>query len=178
MMHEGWDRTRRRLACLELSQLCLDFLDISSVPFSDPSLSAGAPHFSVADGHAAAVPGCNCWSRSERGGAVSQGGEYEFGWDSFAEGTVDLVDLLTFCIRFLFLMEEGVGGRGHWTHEEAIDAWSYGGGEWTELGFSDTVVIRGDYDGVKVKDERRGTPGILGAARHRCGVGRGQIQRR
>jgi hypothetical protein len=53
--HDGHGGQGDRLARFELPQLCLDLLDISSIPFSDPSLGTGAPHLGVADGHAPAV---------------------------------------------------------------------------------------------------------------------------
>jgi len=149
----------------------LDFLDIPSVPFSDPSLGTGAPPLGAADGHAAAVSSDGGRSRSEGTGRFRQGGEYEFGRDAFAEGAVDLVYLLTFCVRFLLLVEEGVGGGSHWTHGEVIDDGSQRSVEWTKLGLPNTMVIWGDHDRVEVKDERRGTFGILRTARHWYGVG-------
>ena len=59
------DQTSGRLARLELPQLRLDFLDISSVPFSDPSLGTGAPYLSGVDGRAAALSGDGGLSRSK-----------------------------------------------------------------------------------------------------------------
>jgi len=155
----------------------LDFLDIPPIPFSDPALVTGAPHLSGADRHATAVPGDGGQSGSERGGAVHQGGEYELGWDAFAESAVDLAHLLAFCIRFLLLVKEGVGGWGHWTHGEVINDGNQRRREWAELGLPDTVVIRGDHDRIEVKDKRRGTVDVLGAAGNRHGAGRGKIHR-
>jgi len=165
------------LARLELPQPCLDFPDISSVPFSGPGLGTGAPHLGAADGHAAAVPGSSSWSRIERRGRVCQGREYEFGWDVFAEGAVDLVHLLTFCVRFLLLVVEGVGGWGRWTHGKVINNRRQMSGNLAELGLPDTMVIRGDHDRIEVKDEGMGMVVVLRTARHRHGVGGGQIHR-
>jgi len=152
------------LTRFELPQLRLNFLDVSPVPFSDPGLVTGAPHLGIANGHTASVPGENCWSRNERRGGVCQGGEYEFGWNGFAESAIDFVHFFAFCVCFLFLVEEGVGGRGHWTHGKVIDTRSPRGGKWVELGLLDTTVIQGNKDRIEMKDERRGTMGILGAA--------------
>ena len=109
---------RGHLACLELPQLSLDFLDISSVPFSHPSLGAGGPHFGGADGHAAAVSGDRGWAGGEGRRRVYWSREDQFCWDVFAESTVELVHLLSFCVRVFLLVEEGVGGGGCWTHGE------------------------------------------------------------
>ena len=168
--------TWKHLARLELPQLCLNFLDISPVPFPDPSLGTCAPHLGATDGHAAALPSGSGWPRSERRPAVRQGGENELGWDILTEGAVDLVHLLAFCVRFL-PEGEGIGGGGGRTHGKVIQDESSRSGNRAELGLYDTMVIRGDHNRIEVKDEGRGAVGILGAARHWHGVGGGQIYR-
>jgi len=110
----------RLLARLELPQLCLDFLDVSSIPFSYPTLCASGPHLSGANSHAAAVSGDRGWASGERRGGVHWGRKDHFCWDVFAESTVELVHLLTFCVSVFLLMEKGVGGGGCWAHGEVI----------------------------------------------------------
>jgi len=169
--HYGRDEVECRLACLELPQLCLDFLDVSPIPLPDPALCTGAPHLGVGDGHAAAIPGDSGCSGSERRGMVHQGGEYEFCRDGFAEGSVDLIHLFAFGVRFLLSVKEGVGGGGDWTHREVIKEGRQRGGERTELRLADTMVIGGDHDWIKVKNEGRGTMDVLGATGNWHGVG-------
>lgn len=165
----------KRLARLELSQLSLNFLDISPIPFSDPSLRTGAPHLGITDGHATAVPGDSGWSRNERRPAARRGGENKFCWDVFAKRAVDLVHLLTFCVRFLLV--QGIGGGGYWAHREVINDRRERSGERAELGLYDAMVIWRDHDRTEVKDKGRRTVGIPGAARHRHRVGGGEIYR-
>ena len=155
----------------------MDLLDVPPIPFSDPSLGAGAPHLGATDGHATALPGTGCWSRSERRSAVPEGRENEFGWNVFAESVVDLAHLLTFRVGFLLLVEKGVGGGGHWAHGEVLNGRSQKSDSWAWLRLHNAVVIRGDHDRIEVKDEGRGAVGILGTATRRHRVGGGQIDR-
>ena len=43
--------------------------------------------------------------------------------------------------------------------------------------FSDTMIIRGHHDRVEVKNEGRGTVGVIGPARGRYRAGGGQVDR-
>jgi len=165
------------LAGLELPQLCLDFLDISSIPFPYPTLSTGRPHLGGANSHAAAVSGNRGWASSKRRSRVPRGRKDEFCRNVFAESAVDLVHLLTFCVRVLLLVEKGVGGGGYRTHGEVIHRGGQGRDKWAELGFPDTVVVRGYHDRVEVKNKGRGTISVLGPARHRQGAGGRQVHR-
>jgi len=170
------EQTGGRLARLELSQLRLDFLDVSSVPFSNPSLGTGAPYLSGVDGHAAALSRDGGLSRNVRNVGFHQGGEDEFGWDGFTESTVDLVHLLALRVRRLFLVVKGIGGGGHRTHGEIIEGRK--GRRGAELSLPDTMVIGGDDHRIKMEDERGRTVGVFGAARHGREMGGGQIHRR
>lgn len=70
-----------------------------------------------------------------------------------------------------------MGGGGHWAHGEVAKVGSQRSGNWAELGFCNAMVIWRDNNRVEVKNEGRGTVGILGAATCWRGVGTRQIQR-
>lgn len=164
-------------ARLELPQLCLDISNISSIPFSYPTLGTSGPHLGGANSHPAAVSGDRGWASSERRCRIPRGREDEFCWDVFAEGAVDLAHLLTFCVRVFLLIEKGVGGGGCWTHGEVIRHSWQGRKKGARTGFPNTMIIWGYHDRIEMKNERRGTIGVLGSARHRCRAGGGQIHR-
>jgi hypothetical protein len=127
--------------------------------------------WAAADGHAAAVSGDGGWARANEGAGFFRVGKMSSVGTFSPKVRLSLFIFLRFASASFFwwkkALEVGVVGL----MGKSSIAGAKGERKRAELGFPDTMVIRGDHDRVEVKNEGRGTVGVLGAARHRYRAG-------